>query len=183
MATALKVVFIPGSLHKNSLNKKLLEVCVEICKQKNVEPFMISQSDLNTPLINTDDPSLFPASMKSLAEKISAANAVIIGAPEYNAGISPVLKNLIDWTSTLRPHPWKGKDVLLVGSSPGDFGAITGLAHSRSPLDRLGARVWPQPYALPHGDKVINGTKLNDEVRQKNLETTLDAFLKSLHSV
>ena len=178
--TSSKIVLIPASLHKNSLNKKLLEVCAEIIKKNNSESVMISQSDLNVPLINTDDPALFPASMKSLSDKINAADAVLIGAPEYNAGISPVLKNLIDWTSTLRPHPWKGKSVLLVGSSPGDFGAISGLAHSRIPLDRLGAVVWPQPYALPRGNSVIEGTKLNDETRQKNLEATIEAFLKSL---
>ena len=175
-----KIVLIPGSLHKESLNRKLLKVCEECLKQKGIETLFIEQSDLNVPLINIDGSVAFPPSIKTLSEKIASANAVIIGEPEYNAGMSPVVKNMIDWTSTLRPHPWKGKHVLLVGSSPGDFGAFSGLAHARIPLDRLGAFVWPQPYALPHGDKVVAGTKLNDETRQKNLEATLSAFLDAV---
>jgi len=151
-----KIIFIPGSLRKDSLNKKLLEVCIKFFEQKAVECHLVAQSELNVPLINTDDEQTkFPATIKAIVEKINAADGVVFGVPEYNSGISPVIKNFVDWTSRLKPHPWKGKSVLLVGTSPSDFGAISGLAHTRDPFP-TGIKCSMAPSSKTKRDKKIS---------------------------
>ncbi len=173
-----KLVLIPGSLRKGSINKQLLDVCAAALKARGVEVIEATAAELNTPLINTDDEhDRFPPTVKSLSEKIMGANGVIIATPEYNGSISPIIKNFIDWTSRLKPHPWRAKPVLLTGTSPGYFGAVSGLLHTRTPFDRLGAYVYPQSYALPFGDKELGGVQLKDEAKQKLFEKLLSDFV------
>jgi chromate reductase len=176
-----KLILISGSLRKDSLNFQLLNVCEEILKTKGIEVLRTPQAALNIPIINTDDEhDKFPPTVKDWSQKIIAANGVLIATPEYNGSISPVIKNFVDWTSRLKPHPWKAKNVLLCGTSPGYFGTIKGLLHSRIPFETLGAFVYPTSYALPNGDKNISGSKISDPTRQEMLESLIGDFIKYL---
>lgn len=177
-----KLILLPGSLRKESINVRLLDVCENILKSKGVEVVCVKQGDLNIPIINTDDEhDRFPPTVKTLSDLIINSNGVIVATPEYNGSISPVIKNFIDWTSRLKPHPWKAKNVLLCGTSSGYFGGIKGLQHSRTPFETLGAFVYPTPFALPNGDKLIDGEKLSDSTKQQALEALIADFLKFLH--
>lgn len=172
-----KFIIIPGSLRKDSLNRKLAHVWAEALKKNGHEGMIVSSDDLNVALINEDDKeSRFPASIRQLAETIKAASGVIICTPEYNGGISPVIKNMIDWTSTLNPHPWRFKPVLLSGTTPGALAAVAGLLHTRNPFDRLGAHVYPQSFGVPQGQNELAGSSLNDSKKQSNLETLAKEF-------
>ena len=65
------------------------------------------------------------AAVHEFAEKIRAADAVLIATPEYNYGIPGVLKNAIDWVS--RPSvntPLRHKPVGILGASGGGFGTV-----------------------------------------------------------
>ncbi len=169
------IVILPGSLRKDSYNRKLAQIWAIAFKQKNIGAYIATSEELNAPLINEDEN--FPEALTQLSAKVAKAKGVLIVTPEYNGSISPVIKNFIDWTSTLDPHPWKGLPVLLSGTSPGAMGAISGLTHTRTPLDRLTAHVYPQSFGVPHGDKEVGGTTLSDEKKQKNLEKLRDDFL------
>jgi chromate reductase, NAD(P)H dehydrogenase (quinone) len=173
-----KFVIVPGALRKDSYNRKLAQVWEAFIKKQGHEAEVVSSEDLNAPLINEDIVATqFPAGIKKVADKIAAAQGVIFCSPEYNGSISPVTKNMIDWTSTLRPHPWRSKPVLLSGTSPGAFAAVVGILHTRNPLDRLGAHVFPQNFGVPHGDKEVGDAVLTDPKKQENLEKLAQEFL------
>ncbi|MEZ4814932.1 MAG: NADPH-dependent FMN reductase [Bdellovibrionota bacterium] len=169
------ILIVSGSLRKDSLNTKLAHVWAASFAKNGTEVEVVAADLLNVPLINQDIE--IPPSIKSLSDKIQLAKGVIICTPEYNGGISPVIKNAIDWTSTLRPHPWAGKPVFLSGTSPGALGAVSALLHTRNPLDRLGAHVFPQSYGIPHGDKELTGKTLEDPKKQEMLDSLAERFL------
>ncbi len=75
--------------------------------------------------------------VQALAEQIAAADAVIISTPEYNKGISGVLKNALDWVSRTEGNPWNGKPVAIMSAAAGRAGgerAQFNLRHAMVPF-------------------------------------------------
>src|SRR2546422_3489765 len=76
------------------------------------------------PLYNEDDDAeRAPESVRALRSAIDASDGVIIISPEYNHGMSGVLKNALDWAS--RPYGLsvlKRKPVLTMTASPAFIG-------------------------------------------------------------
>jgi chromate reductase len=173
-----KILLISTSLRKDSLNTKLVKLCAKLLSKIGAYATVLDSEKLNVPLVNMDIPAeKFPSTIKEVSDLIIQSDGVIISQPEYNGSISPVLKNLIDWASTLEPHPWTKKPILLCATSPGYFGGIRCLLHSRQPLEVLGAYVYPMTYALPSGNKEIGEDSLNTSQKHEALEKTLKDFL------
>lgn len=172
-----KIIIIPGSLRKESLNRKLAEVWAEAFKKIGLETQVVNSEDLNVPLLNEDiQETAFPSSIRALSDNIKTAAGVLICTPEYNGSISPVIKNMIDWSSLLSPHPWRAKPVLISGTTPGALAAVAGMLHTQNPLDRLGAHVYPQAFGVAMGDKELVGKTLTDSKKQENLEKLAKDF-------
>src|SRR5260370_6005900 len=72
------------------------------------------------PLYNEDDDTEHaPESVRALRSAIDASDGVIMISPEYNHGMSGVLKNALDWAS--RPYgrsALRGKPALTLTTSP-----------------------------------------------------------------
>ncbi|CAN0552480.1 unnamed protein product, partial [Laminaria digitata] len=63
-----------------------------------------------------------PTIVQQAADQIAAADAVLVVTPEYNKGISGVLKNALDWISRTEGAPWKDKPVALLSAAAGRAG-------------------------------------------------------------
>lgn len=116
---------------------------------------------------------------KEFIRRIQAANAIVISTPEYNGGIPGTLKNAIDWASRVDPIPFDGKPILLIGASPGGFGAVRGLWHTRVPLEAIGAFVFPEMFGLARAHQAF--TDSGEFVDPKNiarLKELLEGFSK-----
>ncbi len=166
------------SLRKDSLNKKLAAEAYDILtKEKSSHQYeLLSFNDFPMPVYDGDleAQSGIPASVIDLAEKMKSREALIFSAPEYNGGISGAFKNMIDWLSRVTPSPWAGKQVLLLGASPGNLGAIRGLAHSRVPLESLGVFVFPEVFGLSQAHQAFDEVgKLKDSKTQDRLKKLL----------
>jgi chromate reductase len=92
--------------------------------------------------------------------------------------MSGVLKNTIDWVSRFRPQPFNGKQALLMAASPSMSGGKVGLWALRVPLEHLGARVYPDMFALAQAHQAFDALgKIADPKLQKWFETTVDCFI------
>jgi len=60
--------------------------------------------------------------VQMLSDQIKAADAVVISTPEYNKGISGVLKNALDWVSRTEGAPWADKPVAIMSATAGRSG-------------------------------------------------------------
>src|SRR6476661_9915413 len=134
-----KFLMMGMSLRKDSFNKKLAFNAHRLLTAEPSEhQFELVQfNEFPMPVYDGDieaGPGI-PDAVKALGKKITEAKAVILSTPEYNGGIPGPFKNAIDWVSRISPMPWPGKQLLLLGASPGALGAIRSLGHSRVPLE------------------------------------------------
>lgn len=108
-----------GSLRSASFNRLLLGEAARLFGDAH-----FTEADLRLPLYDGDleDAQGIPASVQKLADQIALADAVIIATPEYNKGISGVLKNALDWVSRSKPNPWSGKPVAIMSATAGRAG-------------------------------------------------------------
>lgn len=110
---------ISGSLRAASVNRKLIR---EAARLGEFDTFV--EADLRLPLYDGDLEAAdgIPPSVQMLATQINAADAVVISTPEYNKGISGVLKNALDWVSRTSPSPWTRKPVAIMSATAGRGG-------------------------------------------------------------
>lgn len=121
-----KILFISGSLRKESLNTDLLHQAA-----KSFDGFECSFLDYgDLPLLDQDLEFPPPASLVRIRQEVVDSDALFIASPEYNRSYSAALKNLLDWLSRpVAPGDYssvviKGKLVAVcsvAGSSGGRF--------------------------------------------------------------
>lgn len=163
----LKILFICGSLRKESFNLKLANATADLIG-KNCETTILPTSEFQMPLMNQDIEKENMYLVDKLTEKINSFDAVIVASPEYNGSMSSPLKNFVDWTSRAKKPAWTLKPVLLLAASPGGLGGIRGLAHTRIPFETLGAHVYSEMFGLAKADVAF--TDKNEFVDPKNKE-------------
>jgi NAD(P)H-dependent FMN reductase len=119
-----------------------------------------------------------PAGAQALHDKLVATDGFMISSPEYNASMSGVLKNTIDWVSRFRPQPFNGKQAFLMAASPSMTGGKIGLWALRQPLEHLGARVYPDMFALAQAHHGFDSSgRIKDSKLQNWFETTIECFI------
>jgi chromate reductase len=174
----MKILMFAASLRKDSLNKKLIRNAQKLLPMGH-EVMLKEFNEFMVPLYDGDIESStgVPEAAKKLSELITQVDAVIISSPEYNFGIPGTFKNLIDWTSRVKPTPWAGKQVFLMGASPGMVGTNRGLWQVRQALEANSAHVYPDMMGVAQADKAFNATEeLTNEPIKAALQKQLAKF-------
>ncbi len=171
------VLGLCGSLRRGSYNRRLLTAAAaELPRGVSLEVFE-GLADI-PPYSQDDEDGATPEAVKALRDAITAADAVLIATPEYNASLPGQLKNALDWAS--RPFPdnaLRDKPVAVVGASTGLFGAVWAQAELRKVLKAIGAHVveGELPVGRAH-DAFADDGDLDDP----NLRSALAAFVEQL---
>ena len=94
---------------------------------------------------------------------IMAHHGVFIASPEYNASVTPLLKNAIDWVSRVRERgeptyaAFKDRVFAIASASPGRAGGLRSLMALRQILELgCGALVIPEQVAIPQADQAFD---------------------------
>jgi chromate reductase len=167
----MKILGISGSLRAGSHNARLLEEAARLLPE-GAELELLDGSLLsNVPAYDEDlrGAGPEPIVVRELRRRLAAADAVLFATPEYNSSIPGFLKNALDWVSRpLADSPLKGKDVAVVGSSTGMFGAVWAQAELRKVLGALGARVVDRelPLTLADDSWLEDGSLGSDDQRE-----------------
>ena len=120
------------------------------------------------PIYNEDDDAEHaPESVRALRSGIEASDGVIMISPEYNHGMSGVLKNALDWAS--RPHGHsvlKAKPVLTMTASPAFTGGVRAQHQMNETLLAIQARLVLRSQIVIGGahEKVRDGHLVDEAV-------------------
>jgi len=162
--SALKILVIPGSLRSGSLNAKLAAVAAHELVQMGAEVTRISLSDFPLPIYDGDlqTRSGVPKHAVNLKRMMGAHHGVLLVSPEYNASVSPLLKNAIDWVSRVQdPHESRGqvfreRPFAIAAASENRLGGTRGLAALRLILTACQAPVIPSQLALSFANEAYD---------------------------
>jgi len=173
----LKLLFIVGSLRKDSYNKKLAHVAASKLETDHEVSFL-PMEEFIMPLMNQDIEKQYTKEIDNLNAKINAVDGVVVTSPEYNGSIASPLKNFIDWTSRTKTPAWNLKPVLLLAASPGALGGVRGLAVTRFTLETLGAHVYPEMFGLQKAHEAFDAdNKMIDAKTKERVDGLTAKFL------
>lgn len=146
--TPPKVLVFAGSLRAASYNKKAARLASAAASAAGADVTLIDLRDYPLPLFDGDLEAAqgLPPNARRLKDLFIASDGLIIACPEYNAGITAVLKNTIDWVSRQSGDeagtlPYDGKVAGLIGATPGQFAALRSMDMTRHVLMNLGCNV------------------------------------------
>jgi NAD(P)H-dependent FMN reductase len=186
---AEKILAFAGSLRSGSFNRKLIRIAAEAARESGAIVDEIHLGDIPMPLYDADVEREhgLPANAKLFKQLLVEHRGVLIGSPEYNTGMSAVLKNAIDWAS--RPEPgepsylaFKGKVGGIMSTSPGNFGGVRSLGTLRGILSYLGMIVVPTQLAIPRANAAFDPEgNLTDESYAKTVQSIGVEVVTFLH--
>ena len=152
-----KILVFAGSIRVGSLNARLAALAVKELALAGADVTRISLEDYPLPLYDGDSEakSGVPANARNLKQMMAAHHGVFIASPEYNASITPLLKNTIDWVSRVRERGesplavFKNRVFALGGASESQYGALRSLMALRQVLELgCGALVLPEQITV-----------------------------------
>lgn len=177
----VKLLAMPGSARRDSLNRRLLKVLVLGAEKAGAEVTLFDPREHPMPLYDGDletDEGLPPAAAR-LQAMFAEHHGLLLATPEYNGFFPPLVKNSFDWLS--RPLPdgsgrpgtvhVRGKPAGIVAASPGALGGIRSLQHTRQYLSNLGFLVVPEQAGVPKADTLLDASgALADERLRASVE-------------
>jgi NAD(P)H-dependent FMN reductase len=154
-----KILVIPGSLRSGSHNVRLAALATKELALVEAEVTRISLADFPLPIYDADLSQAEgpPPNAVNLKRLVCAHRGVFIASPEYNASITPLVKNAIDWISTVREGgepqlvAYQDRVFALGAASPGRSGGMQSLIALRQVL-AVGCRalVIPEQITIPN---------------------------------
>jgi Predicted flavoprotein len=143
----VRLLGISGSIRRQSHCTTVLQTLAENLGGK-AEMALFPLNDI--PPYDPDlDSQNTPASATAMREAIAAADGLVVISPEYNYGMSGVLKNALDWAS--RPamqSSVKGKPILIMTASPAFTGGARAQHDMRETLAGMMGRVIARPQVV-----------------------------------
>jgi chromate reductase len=168
-----KILVFAGSIRSGSHNARLAALATKELVLAGADVTRISLVDYPMPLYdgNLELMSGPPANALKLKQLMSAHQGVFIASPEYNASVTPLLKNTIDWISRVRERgepalaAYKNRVFAIGGASDGAYGAMRSLMALRQVLELgCGALVIPEQIAVMRASEAFDEMdSLNDE--------------------
>ena len=181
-----KILVFPGSLRAKSYNVKLAALASKEFTLADAEVTRISLADYPLPLYDADlvEKSGPPFNALKLKQLLAAHHGVFIASPEYNASITPLTKNTIDWISVVRERGepqlavFQNRVFAIGGCSPGRSGAMQSCIALRQVL-AVGCRalVIGEQVNVPNAADAFDEM---DELKDKRLADQLKVVARKL---
>ena len=173
-----KILVFAGSIRTGSFNARLAALAAKEFVAAEADTTLISLADYAMPLYdgNLEAASGPPENAGRLKRLIGQHQGVFIASPEYNASITPLLKNTLDWVSRVRDGKepplaaYKNRAFALGAASNGAYGGMRSLIALRQVLELgCGALVIPEQIAVREAAQAYDEMDNLKDERSANL--------------
>jgi chromate reductase len=174
-----RVLAFSGSARNESFNGKLLSLVVQGASDAGASVTRVDLRDFALPLYDGDlEAQAYPPGSTKLRELLVAHDALLLACPEYNGGISPFLKNTIDWMTRAPgakadPTLFAGKLAALCSAAAGPFGGMRGLRWVRELMVNLGVTVLANQLTVGAAFKAFDASGALLDARQSEAAHSL----------
>lgn len=178
-----KVLVFAGSIRTGSHNARLAALACKELLLAGADVTRISLMDYPLPIYDGDLEARSgpPENAIKLKRLIMTQQGVFIASPEYNASVTPLLKNTIDWVSRVRERAeeplaaYKNRVFAIGGASDGALGAMRSLMALRQVLELgCGALVIPDQIAVMRASEAFDEMdNLKDERAMRTLKRVM----------
>jgi chromate reductase, NAD(P)H dehydrogenase (quinone) len=181
-----KILVFAGSIRTGSYNARLAALAAKELAQTGADVTQISLEDYPLPIYNGDDEahSGVPAHARNLKQMMMEHRGVFIASPEYNASVTPLLKNTIDWISRVRERgepplaAFKDRAFALGGASNSPYGALRSLMALRQVLELgCGALVLPEQITVFRASEAFDEM---DNLKEERASASLKRVVQRL---
>jgi len=182
-----KILVFAGSIRTGSMNGQLAALAAKEFALAGGDTTRISLLDFPMPIYDGDLESRSgpPEAAISLKRMMQTHQGVFIASPEYNASITPLLKNTLDWVSRVRDGTeaplavYKDRAFALGGASNGGYGAMRSLMALRQVLEQgCGALVIPEQVAVARaGEAFDEMDNFTDEANSRRLKAVVQSLM------
>lgn len=125
----MKYLALSGSTREGSVNQKTVDAVAASLRVLPAEVINITLKDFEMPIYNGDLEAKtgLPLTAQRCQTLLRDTDGLIIGCPEYNSYMTPLLLNTIDWSTRSSDggadlSAYRNKPVLITSASPGGDG-------------------------------------------------------------
>lgn len=189
--SSTKLLFFAGSAREASYNKRLARLGAEIAEANGIAATFADLGDYPMPLYDADLQALdgIPENARKFEALMKVHTGIFIACPEYNASITPLLKNTLDWVSRVKNEGeeplavYKTRVFALGSASPGGMGGLRGVNTVRTTLELgLSALVLPDQFAVPKAaDAFAENGHLNNKDSQETFKRLIQKLARAAH--
>ena len=174
-----KLLGLAGSIRRVSKSKAILRTLAEQAPA-DVEVTIFDLADI--PMYNQDLESDLPAPVRALRDAVAASDGLIVVSPEYNHGMSGVIKNAIDWVS--RPgyaSVLVNKGVAIITTSESPLGGARAQADLHKMFLSCLSRIAPgREVSIGGTAKSVVDGRLVDETQVRRAMTLVESMLDEI---
>lgn len=165
---SLTIPVLLGSVRRDRQGIKAARMALRELEGRGHAPVLVDPLELQLPLLDRMYKEYpkgeAPEALERLAELYRRADGFLIVSAEYNHGIPPALKNLLD--HFLEEYLWRPSGIVCY--SAGRFGGVRAAMQLRMTLGELGMPSIPALLPIPQIGKVLrdDGAIQDDGVRK-----------------
>ena len=144
----LNILVLYGSYRRGRMGIRLADYLIDGFKRLGHKAELIDAMAINLPMLDQRysdyPPGEAPQAMSALADRLTAADAFVFVAGEYNRGVQPGLKNLVD-------HYLKEFDrrpAAIASYSAGRYAGVNSHANWTVTLSAMGMAVIPERLSV-----------------------------------
>jgi NAD(P)H-dependent FMN reductase len=171
------IAVLLGSVRRDRMGVRAAQLVVRELKDRGHDVHLVDPLELQLPLLDRmykEHPEgQAPEKLEQLAQLYRSVDGFLIISAEYNHGIPPALKNLLD--HFLEEYFWRPSGIVCY--SAGGFGGVRAAMQLRMTLAELGMPSVPSILPIPRIAETIADDGAAPDLTIRSMNRFLDEFL------
>ena len=172
------IAVLVGSVRRDRMGSRAAQLVLRELERRGHEVHLVDPLDLQLPLLDRmykEHPAgEAPEKLERLATLYRSVDGFLVVSAEYNHGIPPALKNLLD--HFLEEYFWRPSGIVCY--SAGSFGGVRAAMQLRMTLAELGMPSVPSVLPIPRiADALTDDGTAQNPITEKSMNRFLDEFL------